>query len=129
MSMKKARKQQDEPGDRQKPASGSETPRSRSLLVAVAVTVTIVVVGAGSWLGLNSGSVTSGVPSPASGQSANVASTDQEIPATVTGGPSIHFVEPSFNFGTVAQGAKVTHTFVVRNVGDEPLRLIEAKGS
>lgn len=46
-----------------------------------------------------------------------------------TGGPRISFPETEFNFGTIAQGTKVSHTFVVRNIGDAPLRLIKAKGS
>jgi hypothetical protein len=44
-------------------------------------------------------------------------------------GPSIHFPEPSHDFGTVSQGDRVSHTFVVLNRGDEPLKLLRAKGS
>jgi hypothetical protein len=48
---------------------------------------------------------------------------------SVSGGPQISFPETSYDFGTIAQGSKVSHTFIVRNVGDAPLRLIKAAGS
>jgi len=48
---------------------------------------------------------------------------------SVTGGPSIHFLEQSHDFGTIAEGVKVSHTFIVQNTGDQPLKLIRAKGS
>ena len=44
-------------------------------------------------------------------------------------GPRIHFVEPDFDFGKIAQDSKVSHTFVVQNIGTAPLRLIKAKGT
>jgi hypothetical protein len=44
-------------------------------------------------------------------------------------GPRIHFVEPDFDFGPIAQDSKVSHTFVVQNIGTAPLRLIKAKGT
>ena len=44
-------------------------------------------------------------------------------------GPQIHFVEPEYDFGTIAQGSKVSHTFVVQNIGTAPLRLIKAQGT
>ena len=47
----------------------------------------------------------------------------------VSGGPQISFPETSYDFGTIAQGSKVSHTFIVRNAGDAPLRLIRAAGS
>ena len=49
--------------------------------------------------------------------------------AVVTGSPQISFPETEHNFGTIAQGAKVSHKFVVRNTGDAPLRLIRAQGT
>jgi len=48
---------------------------------------------------------------------------------TATGTPKIFFPETIHDFGTVMQGDKVTHKFVVKNVGDAPLKLIKAKGS
>lgn len=49
--------------------------------------------------------------------------------AEVTGVPKILFPETSYNFGTIPQGSNVSHTFVFRNVGSAPLRIINAKGS
>lgn len=49
--------------------------------------------------------------------------------AQPAGGPRIFLPETEYNFGTVAQDAKVSHKFIVRNVGDAPLKLISAKGS
>ncbi|HDL03485.1 MAG: hypothetical protein DRP46_05525 [Candidatus Zixiibacteriota bacterium] len=46
-----------------------------------------------------------------------------------TGIPMIYFPETSFDFGTIKQGEKVTHTYIVKNNGDGPLKLIKAKGS
>jgi len=49
---------------------------------------------------------------------------------TVGGGtPKIFFPDTSHDFGSVAQGSKVSYKFVVRNVGDAPLKLIKAKAS
>jgi hypothetical protein len=48
-----------------------------------------------------------------------------EVPA---GGPRIHYEQPTHDFGTVVDGAQVSHTFVVQNVGTEPLKLIKAVG-
>lgn len=44
------------------------------------------------------------------------------------GGPRIYFPEPEYDFGTVQRGAKASHNFVVRNTGDEPLKILRAKG-
>ena len=44
-----------------------------------------------------------------------------------SGTPKIFFPDTSHDFGTVAQGSKVSYTFVVRNTGDAPLKLIKAK--
>lgn len=52
-----------------------------------------------------------------------------QTPVSSGHGPSIHFPEPDFDFGSISQGDKVSHTFVVQNTGDEPLKLIRAKGS
>lgn len=46
-----------------------------------------------------------------------------------TRGPLAQFPETLHDFGTIVQGEKVSHTFIVKNVGDEPLKLIKAKGS
>lgn len=43
--------------------------------------------------------------------------------------PQISFPEREFDFGTISQQSRVSHTFVVQNTGDAPLKLISAKGS
>jgi hypothetical protein len=45
------------------------------------------------------------------------------------GGPSIYFPEDSYDFGTISQKTQVSHTFIVKNTGGAPLKLIKAKGS
>lgn len=49
--------------------------------------------------------------------------------ADSTGIPVIYYPETSFDFGTIKQDEKVTHTYIVKNNGDAPLKLIKAKGS
>jgi hypothetical protein len=44
------------------------------------------------------------------------------------GTPRISFSEDTHDFGNVARGAKLTHNFKVRNTGDAPLKIIDAKG-
>lgn len=44
-----------------------------------------------------------------------------------SGTPKIFFPDTSHDFGSVAQGSKVSYTFVVRNSGEAPLKLIKAK--
>ncbi len=49
---------------------------------------------------------------------------------TVGGGtPKIFFPETSHDFGNIEQGSKVSHKFIVQNIGDAPLQLIKAKAS
>jgi len=52
-----------------------------------------------------------------------------QVTESMTGGPSIHFPEPSYDFGVIEEGVKVSHTFIVQNTGDLPLKLIRAKAS
>lgn len=50
--------------------------------------------------------------------------------ATATGqGPAISCEEPTWEFGTVAEGEVVRHTFVVKNAGAAPLKIESARGS
>jgi hypothetical protein len=39
--------------------------------------------------------------------------------------PELSVVEATYNFGTIAQGKKVLHNFVIRNTGDAPLQIKE----
>ena len=45
------------------------------------------------------------------------------------GKAKIFLPETKFDFGSVTQSKKLSHTFVVKNIGDAPLTLIKAKGS
>lgn len=51
--------------------------------------------------------------------------------AEVPTGPTteISFEETEFDFGTITEGEKVSHTYKFKNTGDEPLILSDAKGS
>lgn len=44
-------------------------------------------------------------------------------------GPIINFEEKLFDFGVIAQGDTVEHTFVFQNMGTEPLKITSARGS
>ncbi|MCB0587386.1 MAG: DUF1573 domain-containing protein [Phaeodactylibacter sp.] len=50
---------------------------------------------------------------------------------TVPSGPTtvMSFDETEFDFGTVTEGEKVSHTYKFKNTGEEPLILSNAKGS
>ena len=52
-------------------------------------------------------------------------------PAAAPAGPTttMTFAEETFDFGTVDQGEKVSHTYKFTNSGSEPLILSNAKGS
>lgn len=103
--------------------------RKRNLILTSALAAFIVVIIGFVVLGTDSSSNSSTTSSTAVslGEETRV---EQAVPPVSTGhGPSIHFPEPEFDFGSIAQGQKVSHTFAVQNTGDEPLKLIRAKGS
>lgn len=91
-------------------------------IVKVSITIGSMVIIAAVWFGLQHSNVLSKAESKV-----NSGTTQSSV--TVTGGPSIQFPEPSYDFGTINQGDKATHTFVIRNIGDAPLKIIKAKGS
>ena len=45
------------------------------------------------------------------------------------GTPQINFDENFYDFGTIAQGEKVSHTFSFRNIGDGPLQITDVTTS
>ena len=55
------------------------------------------------------------------------AATTPAVPAGPT--TEMTFAETSYDFGTVTEGEKVSHTYAFTNTGDEPLILSNAKGS
>ncbi len=129
MSKKKRTEQQETSDEKPNQTTEVSAVKSRRLRIPTITTMTTIVIAAVIWLGLHSTGVTSGVESTVQGESVEVKPDVNQPAEAITGGPSIHFAEPSHDFGTITQGAKVTHTFVVTNNGDEPLKLIRAKGS
>lgn len=55
-----------------------------------------------------------------------IAQAQEEVVKT---GAQIEFKEKLFNFGTIAQGDTVLHTFTFENIGTEPLKILSASGS
>ncbi len=47
--------------------------------------------------------------------------------ATVANQPRLEVPEVSFNFGYVPQGASIAHTFWLRNVGGDTLRITDVR--
>ncbi len=94
-------------------------------IISMAATTVVVAI----CLGLHPSGARAGVESSVASQPDRVAVDSGQSSGAVTGGPSIHFPEPSFDFGTVSQGTKVAHTFAVKNTGDKPLKLIRAKAT
>ena len=60
-------------------------------------------------------------------ETAPAAGNEPAVPA----GPltTIDIPEPTFDFGEVMDGEKVVHNYVIKNTGDEPLIISNAKGS
>lgn len=103
--------------------------RKRNLMLTYALGVLIIAIITFLVLGSDSSS-SSSTKSSAEVSLGEETHVEQAAPPVSTGhGPSIHFPEPSYDFGSISQGDKVSHTFVVQNTGDEPLKLIRAQGS
>lgn len=115
------------PNEVQVPAGNHSRSRSR-ILVSVAGVIIVAVVAL-LLLGNDSDTAPSRQIITKSNQTTNVLADNKQTTASGSHGPSIHFPEPSYDFGTISQGDKVSHTFVVQNKGDEPLKLIRAQGS
>lgn len=100
----------------------------RRLLPAISSLVASIIVVA-IWGGLHPSGVKAGAEFSVASSPDRLAMNDAQSPSADTGGPAIHFPEQAFDFGTVPQGTKVSHTFAVKNTGDRPLKLIRAKAS
>ncbi len=129
MSKKKRAKLRNKSVGKPNPATNVSAVRNRRRLIPAIITTAAIVIAVATWLGLHPSGFTSGIESSAAGQPTEVISGNNQSSDAVTGEPSIHFPETSYDFGTISQGAKFSHTFVVKNIGDEPLKLIRAKGS
>ena len=57
------------------------------------------------------------------------AGNQQKTDAKANGTPQINFETYEYNFGTIAQGEKVSHTFIFRNIGDGPLQITDVTTS
>ena len=57
------------------------------------------------------------------------AGNQQKTDAKADGTPQINFETYEHNFGTIAQGEKVTHTFKFRNIGDGALQITDVTTS
>jgi hypothetical protein len=104
--------------------------------VAVSAGVTLVVLVAVWFWGLTKDSAPTSKGSLQAAETSNetIDRSTSETPSatadTVGGGtPKIFFPDTSHDFGSVSQGSKVSYKFVVRNIGDAPLKLIKAKAS
>ena len=104
--------------------------------VAVSAGVTLVVLVAVWYWGSAKDSAPTSKGSLQAAETSNktIEGSTSDVPSatadTINGGtPKIFFPVTSHDFGSVAQGSKVSHKFVVRNVGDAPLKLIKAKAS
>lgn len=98
-----------------------------SLKLVPAITTIMIVI----WLGFHFGSNDSSARSDQLDQSRStvVAFSDENTDQPALGNSKIFFPETTYDFGTVAQHASLSHTFVVKNTGEAPLKLIRAKAS
>lgn len=75
----------------------------------------------------NIANTTAAAANTASDAAAAVTPATPAVPAGPT--TEMTFTETEFDFGTVTEGEKVSHTYTFKNTGDEPLILSNAKGS
>ena len=86
------------------------------------------------WKTLEEAWSSSNIPADAQFTQAEVSTNPEQATPSAQGpdnqseGPRIFFPETVFDFGTIPEGSEVTHTFIVKNTGDAPLKLIKAKG-
>lgn len=93
----------------------------------------LILVAAGLGLtGLTLAACKTPAPVPASGDTTAMAQPAAAVPAgqpAPSGAPKLDVAEKTVAMGTLRQGEKATHTFVLRNVGTEVLHIKKAKGS
>ena len=129
MSKRKRNRRESGSDDNAINADSASQPKSHWRTLAPAASVIVIVLASIIWLNRESESVVSNVASSSVAQSDSETVNDNPPPVPTTGGPAIYYPEPSHDFGAISQGDKVSHTFIVQNYGDEPLKLIKAKGS
>lgn len=129
MSKKKQNKSEPGRNSQRNGAPAEKHPQRRSRLLAPVIGMLIVVTVTAIWMSKSSDDITSEVTAKVANQSEEVVTDSSDRSGATTKGPSIHFPESTFDFGSISPGDKVTHSFVVKNTGDEPLKIIRAKGS
>ena len=116
---------------RENKKSGARKATRQRRLRPAFILLSVITVAAATWVVL--GSSDKDPPPPFATQEPLVssvpASKDTNAVNPPTGRPRIVFPETSYDFGTITQGSNVSHTFVVRNAGDAPLKLIDVGGS
>lgn len=107
-----------------------QEPKRRRGIRPVVVFSSVMILAAAAWIALGPHGESPSMASSTAdlSPSSTTASNDTNAGDPATGTPKIVFPETSYDFGAVTQGADVSHTFVVRNAGDAPLKLIEAGG-
>lgn len=98
-----------------------------SLKLVLAITTIMIVI----WLRFHFGSNDSSARSGQLGQSRStvVAFSDENTDQPALENAKIFFPETTYDFGTVSQNSSISHTFVVKNTGEAPLKLIKVKAS
>lgn len=66
-------------------------------------------------------------PAPSTAVDPSATSVEPAVPTGPT--TTVEFTETEFDFGTVQEGEKVSHTYKFKNTGSEPLIISDAKGS
>jgi hypothetical protein len=104
---------------------GGRAARTAALIVPIAI------VAMGAWVllevhgrGPSHARPAAGTSPPGTAGSAAEAAGDAASEA-----PRIEIPQTTYDFGTITQGERVSHTFAVRNTGNAPLKLIEAGAS
>jgi hypothetical protein len=129
MSKKKKSERRHISAGKLNPAAKVHAARGRRGLFPAIITMAVIILALAVWLGLHPSGVSSGIESSGAAQPGRVDAEKDQSSGAVAGGPSIYISEPSYDFGAITQGAVVSHTFTVKNTGNEPLKLIKAKAS
>ncbi len=96
--------------------------KSKSVMVLACAVVCMV------WLA--AGRLNAADKQPAAGNSGqDIPTVVSQDTGTLNGTPKISVPDSVFNFGTVSQQRSLTHVFKIFNVGDAPLKLINASAS
>ncbi|HER00670.1 MAG TPA: DUF1573 domain-containing protein [candidate division Zixibacteria bacterium] len=104
-------------------------PQNRKRSYILLLGVLIVAIGAVAILSNGFSGLTNESANAAEDRSSETETYADQSASGSSQGPSIYFPEESYDFGTISQKTQVSHTFIVKNTGSAPLKLIKAKGS